>query len=251
MQERGTPLSSRQSTVTSTQVANIKQLAELANSLEIKATIRNRINPPTFLITENTFVFYEGSRPSLGDAVITPQAFPILIPLARKLQLDDLRQLLSDHPEGDAIPWRNAFKEADGILEQKSLATIVSGNLSGQDLFAKLSEYDAGISQLFQQTARVFAESRNLKIQRPGILDLVTHTVPVSFVLNPKGGTLFVIPKTTYSASGSSDIFWRLLEDNPRLGGDYYYKVKWPNGGATPPTLLRVERSGQVFTINQ
>lgn len=240
-------------TVTATQIVSTKQLAELADSLEIKGTMKDRLNNPKFFINEDTFFFYEGSVPTLGDEVITPRAYPLLIPLARKLQLDDLRQFLKEQPEANGIQWTNSLKLADAILAQKSLALIASDKLSGEELVSKLYEYDASISVLFDKTAREFAESRNLKYKRAATASLATHTVPVSFVLNPTGAHLFVIPYTLYASDGSTDKLWRsILEPSPRLGGTYYYKVTWPNGQITPPTLLpKVEKAGQVFTINQ
>lgn len=251
-QQSAAPHPSPTAAATSTQITTTKQLAELADSMEIKATIRDRINPPIFVIREDTFVFYEGSIPQLGDGVITPRRFPILIPLARKLQLDDLRQLLREHPEANTIQWQNAFKLADALIEGKMLGVIASGTLSGDDLISKLYEYNASITKLFERTARDFAASRNLQLQRPGLLSAATHTVPVKFVLNPQEGQLFVIPKTVYSVKGSLDELWRpIIEPDPRLGGEYYFKIKWPDGSTTRPSLLKVERAGQVFNINQ
>lgn len=247
-----TPRPTPTSTTSSTSITTIQQLAEIADSLEIKATIRERINPPVFLITQDAFVFYEGSMPRLGDNVITPQSFPILIPLARKLQVDDLRQLVREHPEANTVGWQNAFKMADAIIQQKMLATIASGTLSGDQLTAKLNEYNGYITDVFQETALEFATAQNLKLRRPGLLDVVTHTVPVKFVLNPKEGQLEVLPKYLFNSQGSFDKAWRpILETEPHLGGDYYFRVKWPDGTLTSPKPLKVERAGQVFEINQ
>lgn len=251
-QQAAAPQPSPTTAATSTQITTIKQLAELADSMEIKSTIRDRLNPPIFVIRDGTFVFYDGSIPQLGDAVITPSRFPILIPLARKLQLDDLRQLLQEHPEANTILWQNAFKLADALIERKMLGVIASGTLSGDDLTSKLYEYNASITKLFERTAQDFAASRNLQLQRPGLITPATHTVPVKFVLNPQEGQLFVIPKTVYSLKGSLDELWRpIIEPDPRLGGEYYFKVKWPDGSIQGPSPLRVERAGQVFNINQ
>jgi len=243
------------STATSSaKITTVKELAELANSLEIKATIRERINPPTFLINADSLVFYEGSIPQLGDNVITAQNFPILIPLARKLQVDDLRQLvLIEHPEAATIQWQNAFKLADALIQQKMLAVIASGTLSDDALIQKLNEYNSGISKLFETTAREFAASRNLKFQRPGLIAPATHTVPVKFVLNPKEGKLELIPRTLFIVKGDqAEQWWRpMVEESPRLGGDYFFRVTWPNGVTSPPKLLQIQNAGQVFTINQ
>ena len=251
-QQSGAPQPSPTAAATSTQITTTKQLAELADSMEIKATIRDRINPPIFVIREDTFLYYEGSIPQLGDGVITPSRFPILIPLARKLQLDDLRQLVREHPEANSIQWQNAFKLADALIEGKMLRVIASGTLSGDDLISKLYEYNALITTVFEKTARDFAISRSLQLQRPGLIAAATHTVAVKFVLNPQEGQLFVIPKTVYSVRGSLDEFWRpIIETEPHLGGEYYFKVKWPDGSTKGPSPLSVERAGQVFNINQ
>jgi hypothetical protein len=241
------------STPTSAQVVlSTKELARLADSLEIKATMKDRINSPKFFINSDTFVFYEGSLPNLGDDAIQPKQYPILIPLARKLQLDDLRRFLSEQPERDIGYWDKSFQLADAIIEQKSLALIASGTMSGDELTAKLYEYDGSISKLFDDAAKAFAESRNLKFAKAGIVLPMTHTVQVTFIKNPDEGHLFIIPSTLYAPDGSLDYMWReILDEKPRLGGTYYYKVVWPDGAQIPPTLLKVETDGQVFTINR
>ena len=233
-------------------IVTTKQLEQLANGMEIKATMKDRTNGPQFFIQPDTFVFYQGSLPTLGDEFIQSKQYPILIPLARKLQLDDLRRFLSEKTDADVGYWDKSFELADSIIEQKSLALIASGTLSGEELTTKLYEYDGEIDRLFVTAAQDFAKARNLTYKRGITLAYIAHKVEVSFVKNPSEGHLFVIPSTLYAPDGSLDYMWReILADKTTLGGTYYYKVTWPNGGVTSPTRFSVEQDAQVITINQ
>lgn len=187
-----------------TRITTIKELAKVANGLDIKSTMRQRMNPPVLLVTQDAFVFYQGSVPTLGDNVITPRSFPILIPLARKLQVNDLRQLLNKHPEASTVQWQNSFKLADVLLEQKSLARIASGTLTGDELVTRLYEYDAAISKLSERAAQEFADSRNLRLQRPGlILPCHTHR-PGEVCVESERGTGICDPKGGLQREGRS-----------------------------------------------
>jgi hypothetical protein len=189
----------------------------------------------------------------LGDDLVGSKQHPILIPLARFIQLEDLHAFLAEQPGNDMKLWEDYFLKAYALLGELSLQDINSGTLNGEALTARLWQDDARIAELFETAATRFAASRNLKYQRPAGFQLARHTVQVSFQKSPPDARLWVIPATLYAPDGSLDDLWREITDQekPQLGGRYFYKVRWSDGTTTAPSLIVVERAGQVFVIRK
>jgi hypothetical protein len=234
------------------QIADNKQLWELAHHLDANELLSQRLNRPQFFVKDGIFTYYQGDLPRMGDDESGPSQHPILVPLARALQLEDLRQLIAQEPDADMEFWTPYFDKAYMIIEHKMLPVIAAGGMSNEDLSTRLQRYDGDIATIFANTApRAFAEAHQLQLRRGNIIIAVTHKMPVSFVLNPSGGRLWVIPSTFFTPDGKFDFMWREIDQNPSLGGGYYYKVKWPDSKITGPSSILIDHAGQIFTINE
>ena len=231
-------------------ITSIKQLGELSTHLD--PSVRTGVsNPPQFFINAETFVFYLGDQPSLGDDFSGPRQQPILVPLAQIIRIQNLWQFIEQKSPADLPFWKFYFDDAI-VAVQKGLNVIASGEKTGEALYSQLVEYTGYISLVFEKGARAFAASRNLTYRRGQTRDYATHKVSVTIVKDPSAARVFVIPASLYTSDGAFDFAWReLLESKPNLGGRYYYKVEWPDGTLRSPTPFTIDKAGMVLTINK
>src|SRR5262245_54542129 len=83
-------------------VTTIEQLRQLASQVKPEELLKQRENGPQFRVDGDTFTFYQGGPVVFTDINgygFTASEVPIIIPLARLIQLDDLRQFINRHPE--------------------------------------------------------------------------------------------------------------------------------------------------------
>jgi hypothetical protein len=236
---------------------SIKELREIEQRLKPEELLRARPNRPQFSISDNAFVFYQGDLPYLQyDLQHGPTgnaAKPILIPLARLMQLEDLRQFIKHHPEADPVFWEPYFNRAEAIIEQKMLGVISSGGSDGKVIREQLLSYDSAINKIFEEEApTAFADLRKLRRNGPTLIALSKYLVQVIFRIDPPA-QLFVVPETTYDIAGAfnEEPPWReILEDKPRLGGWYWIKVVWP-GDAPRQSRILVDEANTEFKLTR
>ena len=233
-------------------ISNNQELSDLAESLDTVEVLSQRANRPILSIKDGVFTYFQGDVPKMGDDLSGPPQHPILVPLARAFQLKELRQLIADKPDTDVQFWTPYFEEAYRMIEDKMLPVISAGGASTEDIYTQVKSVDNQIAVIFGDTApKAFAEAHQLIFKRPGIIQYGGIRLSVSFVLNPNGGQVSVIPSTYFRPDGKFDFMWRELEQNPRLVGRYHYKVRWPDSTITGPTPILINTPGQVFEVNK
>lgn len=216
-----------------TPITSLKQLWQIAHGIKAQKLLEERVNGPQFIVDGDTFSFYQGDLPALWDSGFTTAEMPILIPLARVIQIEDLRRFLNQHPGSDPAFWEPFFREAEGIIEQKSLAAIAAGNEAPEVIYQQVASYDSAIGKILSQEATVsFGEAHGLQFRKPNLVAAMKYLVSVSFSIDPQPARLFVVTETGYDLAVALGIEprWReIAEDKPQLGGWYYYKIVWPD----------------------
>jgi len=232
----------------------IEQLRQIASHMKPEKLLKERMNGPQFRVDGNAFTFYQGELVDLTHSDgSTVAEVPLVIPLARLIQLDDLRQFINQHPEADPAFWEPYFKEAEDIIEKKSLAAIASGTIKSEELLQKLYSYDSAIDFIFRESAPIsFGKSHELQRRKPATVAAVKALVPVSILAQPGPAQIFFLPETIYSLAKALGIRpkWRLLPDNPALGGSYMIKVVWGDN-VTREQLIDVNQSNTIFKISK
>jgi hypothetical protein len=194
-----------------------------------------------------------GDLPALSEPYgYTNSEMPILIPLARMIQLEDLRKLINQHPEADPAFWGPYFLKADEIIEGKCLPIINSDTIPLEIVYDRVSSYDVIIDRIFKEAAEAFAQSHGLQQRRHGLISLMRHLAPVSFVINPQPADVYIVTETSYSIAKAlnRNPKWTLSEDKPRLGGLYKIKVEWPDK-TQKEYSIDVSSAGSVFTFSK
>jgi hypothetical protein len=244
------------SQVARTQVASpiprsIQELRDIAANLSLDSVLASRFNPPRFFIGDGIFSFYPGDPPVLGDDLVGPRQHPFLIPLARTLQVEDLRRFISQQPNSDYMLWVPYFDEAQSIIERKSLPLLSEPGRNPDELQQALFTVDGEVVAKLVEGAKRFATVHQLTYRRANIMVPAAHRISVSFRVNPPGARISVIPSTFYTPDDKFPYMWVEVgaNDQPSLGGTYYYKASWPNGASTGPHQIRVEAAGQLITI--
>ena len=235
---------------------SIKQLQEIALRIKPEKLLKERANGPKFRIDGNTFAFYQGDLPELtnSDGYASPAQKPILIPLARFIQLRDLRQFINQHQDADPNFWQPYFNEAEAIIEKRILALIASGITDTKILYQRVTSYDNAIDLIIKEKAPMaFAQKHRLQQRNPGIIRFAKHLIPVTFVINPRPARLFIIDETGYLLAEAlqDEPRWReILTDKEQLGGWYFYKVEWPDFKSEKQLIL-VNEANNSLRINK
>ena len=230
-------------------LTSITELREIAQRINSEEFLRKRANQPKFSInrTERTFLYSQGDLPDLTFSY--GQESQIATPLARLMQLDDLRKVLASGG-ADLAFWNPYFDLAEAMIEKKMLTSIASGTSTTDMLLG----YDRVIGEIFQDLApEAFGRDNLLGLKRPTRRILSRDVVRVIFVIDPRPAQLFIVDDLTYALaeSGFGELTWReILEDNPQLGGRYWYKVVWPDQ-IRGPELILVDQANKTFTIRK
>jgi hypothetical protein len=232
----------------------IEQLRQIASHMKPEKLLMDRMNGPQFSVDGNAFTFYQGDLVGLAHSDgFTAAEVPLVIPLARLIQLDGLRQFINRHPEADPAFWEPYFKEAEDIIEKKSLAAIASGTLKSEELLQKLNSYDSAIDFIFRESAPIsFGKSHGLQRREPTLVGAMKIPVPVSILVQPRPAQILYVHETAYNLwkFAGKRLNWRLLPDNPALGGSYVIKVIWGDN-VTREQLIDVKKSNMTFRINK
>jgi hypothetical protein len=232
---------------------SIGQLRTLADYFDPKRLIDKRQHGPKckFLIGRN-LEFYAGDLPVLIHryGYEKTDEMPLLIPLARLIQLDDLRAFLSQAPERDPKFWSDYFKAADVIMEL-SLGAIAARSLPPAELHELVKAHDGVIQKMFEKRApNIFAKTRkprltyvkpNLRYTRSGDDDGVF----VSVSMSPEGGELHIIMEGPYQVAltQQQEPPWEQLFPPGRffLPELVRYRAIWP-GNVTKSDVINVFR---------
>ena len=234
----------------------VTQLRQLAQGIKPEELLAERHSGPKFTIGEGKFSFYQGDRPVLTDAFGygSTSELPILIPLARLIQVDNLREFIDQQPEADPEFWKPYFEEIYAILEQKSLATLASKEIDSVELFNRLSSTDSAIGKMLDETApNKFAESHGVERVKVMRLLFARLKVPVAFTVNPEPATVSVVSETSYliATSIGEKPRWRTISRSESLAGCYYCIVKWPDSTESPEQRICVDMQNRNIQINK
>ncbi len=178
---------------------------------------------------------------------------PLLIPLARHIQLVALREYIQQQPNADPAFWQPYFKEADVILEE-SLAAIAAQQLDPPAIHELVKNKDADIQKIFDERApNDFAKSRKLQRKMYGLSAGRKIGQLVTFSFSQPHKQFLVVEETAYRIAlhFNSAPPWREIPDlRTWLGGCYKYRVIWPDS-ETREERICVEAPNQHFRITR
>jgi hypothetical protein len=179
---------------------------------------------------------------------------PLLIPLARHIQLVALREYIQQQPNADPAFWESYFKEADVILVE-CLAAIDARQLEPPAIHELVKNKDADIKKIFDERApNDFAQSRKLQHKKyhrdPGRMRIAPFVT--SFSISPPHKQFLVVQETAYRLAlhFQSEPPWKEIPLRTQLGGCYKYRVIWPDS-ETREERICIEASGQHFQITR
>lgn len=184
---------------------------------------------PELSIKEHVLKFDSGDARPLAKVNPELTKFPWRSPFHNLLRIELLRRYLGLHNQDALAFWSATLVAAEGEVDN-SIKEIQQSNKAQPELERYLIVVDARITQMLQETARIYAAKQKLTLEETD--EVRGKKVKVTFVIEPQEAELRIIGVFYYRIAKGQlpDTAWKDVSHGNSVqidAGDWEYQARW------------------------